>query len=309
MSELDQATRIADEPKNMTVTVPVTPAMLQAVRTVGAAVEANEWEVDSNDMAQLAAEQRTTWARRIDQVKAMEKDFMEPAKTFMNTIKEKCQKWFAPALADLEEGRDILGKKLLSWEGKERARIAAERERIEAEQRKIRQEAEAKAAAERARAEEQVREQQRREQEAQEALRKAQAEGNAKAAAAAAAAAAKANEAAAAARENAEANARRAEIEATAKQAAFDMPQAVKIEGSTIKENWIAVLGEHFTEDSALVAICKAIADGRTDLLPILKVDTAPRGALNKLASALRGQMRVPGYVARDVGKIAGARK
>lgn len=300
---------IDEAPHPMTVVVPVTNEMIQGVKTVGAVIEAEAWEIDSADMAQLAAEQRKAWAKRIDQVKELQADFMEPAKTFMASIKDKCQKWFAPAMLDLEAGRDILGRKLLAWDAQEKARLEAERQRIEAEQRKIRQEAEAKAAAERARAEEQAREQRRREQEALEAQRRAIAEGNAKAAAKAAADAAKANEAAQAAIENGQARAQQAELEAAARASAAPIPEAVKIEGSSVKANWVAVLADGYTEDRALLEICKAIAAGRADLMALVKVDTAARGPLAMLAKGLKKAMNVPGYIARDIPTLAGARK
>jgi hypothetical protein len=277
-------TVLNDVPETLTLTVPVTPAMTQGIKAVGAAAEAEAWEIDSNEMAQLAADQRKSWAKRIDQVKALEKDFMEPAKTFMASIKERCEKWFAPALTDLENGRTILGNKMLSWDAKERARIDAERRRIEEEQRKIRQEAERKAAEARAKAEQQAQEKRRQEMEAQAAQEKAIREGNAKAAAEAAQAAARVN--------------------------AFEAPVAVKIEGSTVRENWVAVLEPGYDEDMALLAICNAIiTNNRRDLLALLKIDTAPRGALNKLASAQKKLMTVPGYVAQNIGGLAGARK
>lgn len=306
---LEERTIETEIPQSMQVVVPVTAALTQGIKPIGALIEAEAWTVDSNEMAQLAAEQRKAWATRIDQVKALQADFIEPAKTFMAKIKENCAKWFAPALTDLEAGRDLLGRKLLAWDKAETDRIAAEKAKIEAENRRIRQEAEAKAAAERARAEEQAREQRRREQEALEAQRKAIAEGNAKAAAKAAAEAAKAQEAARAAVENGNAKAQQAELEAAARASAAPIPEAVKIEGSSVKANWVAVLADGYTEDRALLEICKAIAAGRSDLMALVKVDTAARGPLNKLAAALKKAMNVPGYVARDIPTLAGARK
>lgn len=296
-------------PHTLSVTVPVTSEMTQGIKPIGAVAEAQAWDVDSADMAQLAAEQRTAWAKRIDQVKAIQDDFMKPAKVFMTSIKTNCAKWFAPAVADLEAGRDILGTKLLAWDQAEKTRIETERRRIEDESRKIRQEAEAKAAAERARAEEQAREQRKREQEAIEAQRKAIAEGNAKAAAAAAAAAARANEAAQAAIENGEAKAQATALEAAAKASSQVAPVEVKISGQSVKTKWVAELGPGWNEYRALIAICQAIALDRTDLVPLLKIDTSATGPLNKLASALKNSMRVPGYVAKEVTSLAGSRK
>ena len=202
MSAVLQEQFVEEAPHPLSVTIPVPSGMVSGIRPVGAVVVAEAFEIDGAEMAQFAADQRTEWARRIDQVKELQTDFMEPAKTFMTSIKDKCAKWFGPALLDLEAGREILGKKLLTWEKSEQDRVARERAEAEAQARKIRQEAEAKAAAERARAEEQAREARRKAQEAEEAQRKALAEGNARAAAAAAAEAAKQAEKAQAAVEN-----------------------------------------------------------------------------------------------------------
>lgn len=310
MSAVLEEVQAAEVPHALSVTIPVKDSMTAGIKTVGAVVEAAEWVIDSPAMAQLAAEQRTAWAKRIDQVKEMQADFMEPAKTFMASVKASCQRWFGPALQDMESGREILGQKLLAWDQQEKARIEAERRRLEDEARKVRQEAEAKAAAERARAEEQAREARRKEAEAQEAQRKAIAEGNARAAAAAAAEAAKQAEKAVAVVETAEAKAQQVELTAAAQVCAAPTPVAVKIAGSSVKENWCAVLADGFTEEKALAAIVQAIVtENRVDLLALLKLDTAPRGALNKLAAAQKKVMRVPGYVARDVPTLAGSRK
>ena len=292
-------------PKTLAVSLPVTGELMSGIRLIGAGTEAEAWSIESNDLAQLAAEQRTVWARRIDQIKAMRQDFLKPAKD----IVAAAEKWFNPPISDLEAGRDILGKKLLTWDQAEKARIDAEKAAIEAENRRIRQEAEAKAAAERAKADEIARELQRKVREAQEAQQRAIAEGNAKAAAKAAQEAARASEQAKAALEDGAAKAAQTELAAAAQVSAAVVPEAVKIAGSSVKDNWQAALAPGFTEDKALLEICKAIAAGRAELLPLVKVDTAARGPLNKLASALKGAMNVPGYVTVNQQTLAGARK
>jgi len=304
MSAVLEQTVETEIPNTLSVTIPVTGEVKTGIRPVGAMVEAQAWEIDCAEVAQLASNQRTTWAQRIDQIKKMRADFLNPAKM----LYEAATKWFTPALDDLEGGRDVLGRKLLAWDEQEKRRVAAENAAREETARKARQEAEAKAAAERARAEEQAREQRRREQEALEAKRKAEAEGNTRAAAAAAAAAAKAAEAAQAAIENGEAKANEAQLAAAAVQT--ETVAIPKIAGQSIKENWVAVPNPGITEDAALAMIVTAIVtEKRTDLLALLKLDTAPRGALNKLAAAQKKVMNVPGYTARDVPALAGARK
>lgn len=304
-----------ETPATQTIVLPVTETLMAGIRPAGAVVEANAWEIDSADMAQLAAAQRTTWAKRIDQIKAMRKDFVEPAQAIL----ERAKKWFTPPIEDLEGGREILGRKLLAWDEKEKARIAAERAAREAEERRIRQEAEAKAAAERARAEETARIEREKAAKA-EAERKRQAEeaerlrreGDAKAAAeadrkakAAAAEAAKAQEREQAAIENGEAKAQTAQLEAAAQVQAAPEPAVVKIAGQAVKDNWVAEMAPGLTEEKAL-ALIVAEAGARPDLLGLLKLDTS---AVNKMAKALKTAMRVPGFVAVNRPQIAGARK
>ena len=293
-------------PSTITFDMPVTAEITKTIRSSGALAEAEVWMIDSADMAQLAANQRTDWAARIDQIKAMRADFLKPAKD----IVDAATKWFNPPIEDLEAGRKNLGDKLLAWDRAEKARIA-EAQRIADEQaRKIRQEAEAKAAQERAKAEAEAKAAREKQEAALAAQRKAEAEGNAAAAKKAAADAAKAGEKAAAALENGAAAAQEVQAAAAAQAAAVVVPEATKIAGSSVKANWVACLKDGVTSEDALLLICNAIvSEGRSDLLAILKIDDSARGPLNKLAAALKGAMRVPGYVARDVPTLAGARK
>jgi len=293
-------------PKSLTVDLPVTGELVTTIRPAGAVAEAQEWVIDSADMAQLASNQRTAWASRIDQIKTIRADFLEPAKKII----EAATKWFNPPIEDLEAGRKILGDKLLEWDRAEKARVAEAQRAAEEQARKLRQEAEAKAAQERAKAEAAAKAAREKEEAAREAQRKAEAEGNAAAAKKAAEAAAKASAAAAAALENGEAAAQAAQASAAAQAASVVVPEVTKIAGSSVKSNWVAVLKDGMTEDDALLLICHAIVlEERSDLLPLLKIDTSARGPLNKLAAALKGAMRVPGYEARDMPTLSGARK
>ncbi len=78
-------------------------------------------------------------------------------------------KWLLPARNDLEQGREILGRKALAWNEQEKARLAREQAERDALARRLRQEAEAKAAAEQAKAQAIAAEKRRKEQEALEA--------------------------------------------------------------------------------------------------------------------------------------------
>jgi colicin import membrane protein len=293
-------------PVTQTITLPVNDSLMAGLRPAGAAAEARVWEVDNPAMAQLASDQRTTWAKRIDALKVMRKDFVEPAQTIL----ERAKKWFNPPIEDLEAGREILGTKLLAFDQTEKSRLAREQAERDALARKLRQEAEAKAAAERARAEEQAREARRKAAEAEQARLKAEADGNARGVAAAAAARAKAEEAERAAIENGEAKAQAAQLEAAAQVAAAPpVAEPVKIAGQATKTVYEAALKDDVTVDQAKLLIVEAIAAGRHDLLAHLNLDVAPRGSLNKMAAALKGSFNVPGFVARAVTSIAGARK
>lgn len=307
MSAVLEKEPVADTPESLRIDLPVNGEFLSRIKPAGAVAVADAYEIDSAEMAQLAANERAAWAKRIDAIKAMRKDFVEPAQTIL----ERAKKWFNPPILDLEAGRELLGRKLLAWDEQERQRVAREQAEREALARKLRQEAEAKAAAEIARAEEQRREHMRREAEAFQAKQKAHAEGNAKAAAAAAAAEAKAREAAQAALENGHAKA--AQVQVAAAAASSSQPpvqEVVKIVGQSTKENWVAALKEGETDQTALLKIVTSIVnDKREDLLALLVVDTAARGPLNRLAAAQKTHMRVPGYVAKNLPVLAGSRK
>lgn len=258
---------------------------------------AQSYEIDSAEMAKAASDERTDMARRIDRLKVLRKEFIEPAQKIM----DNANNLFNPAIAGLESGRKLLGDGLLEWQRKEQARVNLENAKREEEARKARQEAEQKAAAEQARAEEVARELRRQAQEAEERRRQAEAEGNTRAAAAAAAEAAKATERAAAAQENGAAKAAQAHMEA----AAITPPPVETSKLAGMRSKWVAKLSPSETEESAKELIVKAAATNPM-LLGLLSVDTS---ALNKMASALKGAMRVPGYTAVDEPIIAGSRK
>ena len=115
-------------PATLSVELSVTQDLTTKIAPSGALALADVWDVDSSEMAQAASNQRTEWARQIDEIKNARADFLGPAKKIM----EAAAKWFNPAINDREAGRDLLGKKLLEWDKKEKARIAKEREDREA---------------------------------------------------------------------------------------------------------------------------------------------------------------------------------
>lgn len=297
---------LEQEPQAFHAVIPIPPEMMAEIGPARFLTEAESYDIDCSDLAQLAAERRREWAQQIDRIKALKAKHLAPLKEAVKNTEEL----FDPAIKDREAARERLGQKLLAWDQAEKRRIAAEQAEREAVARRLRQEAEARAEAERARAEEQAREQCRRQQEAEEAQRKALAEGNPRAAATAAAAAAKAASAAAAAIENGNAKAMAVQVQAAAAASAIPEPELVKIAGQSIKENWLAVLNDGETEETALAKIVAAIVtENRPDLLALLKIDTAARGPLHRLAAAQKKMMRVPGYAAKDVPSLAGSRR
>lgn len=287
------------------VVVTATQEIREAVKVTGALAVAEAYEIDCAEVAQSLADERKGWATRIDRLKLLRTAMIEPVKTALEKMKKNAEAWFDPAIQDFEAARDLAGRKMLDWDRAEQARIDAANAAREAENRRLRQEAEAKAAAERARGEEAAREARRKAQEAEDALRKAQAEGNAKAAAAAAAARAKAQEAEHAATENAEAKAQEFQLTAAAQASAAPVVESTKITGQAVKMNWVAELKEGLTEDTAKAMIV-AEAGARPELLALLKLDVP---AINKLAKALKQAMRVPGYVAANKPQLSGDRK
>ena len=288
------------EDQNLSVVLTMDEATRDMLRTAdGALVVAQEYVIDCPEMAQAASNERTDLAIRIDAIKMRRKKFIEPAQQIIANAEEL----FNPAITALTEARDMLGTGLLEWDRKEKVRIAKEKEERDAAERKARQDAEAEAAAARARAKEKADEENRKAREAEEARQKALREGNARAAAAAAAAAATAIERANAAIEEGEAKATQAQVAVVA--AAAPVAAPVKIVGTSVRENWVPVLKQGVTEEAAFEQIIQAAATDQ-QLCGLLKLD---QPALNKLAKALKGAMRVPGYTAKDVSTLAGSRK
>lgn len=321
---LEQAAPEAEiQDERIELAVVVTPEVQRIIRSTGALAVAQAYDVDCAAVAQALADERRGWASAIDKLDAVEKDLMEPVKVALTSMKGKLAKWFGPRRQDLTLARELAGQKLLAWENAEKERVARENAAREAEARKIRQEAEQRAAAERAKAAEAARLEREKAAAAEEARRKAKEdadrarrEGDAKAAAeaerrakAAAAEFAKAQEKEHAALENGAAKAQEVQMQAAAVVSAAPVAVVTKIAGQALKDNWLAELKPGTSIDQAKVLIVEAIHAGRHELLGMIEIDTAPRGALNKLAAALKGAFNVPGFAAVNRQTIAGARK
>ena len=237
--------------------------------------------VDSDDSAAIVntdLQSIKIAARGLDTVR---KSIVKP----LDEARSAAQAFFVPAIETLKLAEDHCKRLLLGWQEKIEAKRREEQRRVDEENRRIRQELEAKAAAERAKAEEKAREERRKAQEAETARQKAIAEGNQRAAQEAAARAAKAVEAEAAARADAEAKI--ALAEQTASIAVAAPVAAAEIKGFSARTIWKA----RVTDKQALI---RAAAE-RTDLAALLLVDEK---AANKLAGALKDALSVPGLEA-----------
>jgi len=264
--------------------------------------ESESMVIDSHEMAQIAADERTALAKQIETLKKKKAEFIEPAER----IVERAKALFDKPIADREAARTILGRKITDYREHERLRIEEENAMAKAEAERRRQKAEAEAAAERARAE-QIAAEKRREAEASEAERKrAEADGDKRKAQAAAADVARRHQEAEAALQTGEAKALQKTQTAAVMTAAPVVAVPPVIAGSTQRDNWTNALKPDVTADQAKQQIVSAIAGGRTDLLGVVKIDEA---AICKLAKALKSAMSVPGYVAVNRPIEAGSRR
>lgn len=277
----------------LSVTLRVDEPLRQTLReNEGALTVAQTYEIDCEQVAELANRELRGVKERIERLKKLKAGFIAPAQQIL----DNANALFNPALLALAEAEKTLKLGLANWT-LEQARIAEEaRRRAQEEDRRRRQEAEAQAAAARAKAEQEAAEQRRIAREADEARLKAEREGNAKAAARAAAEAAKATEKAAAVVENAEAKA--GELVLAAESAAAPVVEAPrKVAGFSVRENWKFELAPDKSEAAALIAVVQAAAGARPDLLSLLKIDYS---AGDKLAKAQKKMMSVPCFVAMN---------
>lgn len=259
------------------------------VRHQGAVALAESYEIDSIDMANLAAADLKNMKSGITQVKEFYDGFVLPAKQII----ENAKSLFTPAKDSLEKGIEILSKKLSDFQEQEQKRVEAERKVREEAERKVRQEAEQKAAAELARAEEKAAEIRRQQAEAEAKRLEALKQGNAKAAAAAAAEAATLEEKEKNVIENSQSKA--LDMQLTASATVEQKEEPTKIKGFSTRKNWKAELADKTDEDAAKALICAEIAKGRTDLLALLDINFS---AASRMAKALEKHFNVPGLKA-----------
>lgn len=282
----------AEPTQVLSVSLTMTPELAgELTRETGALEVAHAYVVDSPEMAKAANDELKLVKARIVRLKELKAGFIEPALT----IRRNAEALFDPAI-DANVASEKWLKDQLTGFTAQQQRLADEARRArEAEERAARQEGERKAAAERARSEEVAREERRRAAEAEAARAKAEAEGNRKAAAKAAAEAAAAEERAKASLENGEAKARTMELEGSAAPTTIVVPEPMKLDGFSTRDNWCAELKEGFDDEAVKRELCHAVAEGRTDLLALLKLDMT---AANRLAKAQRKNMNAPGLLA-----------
>ncbi len=274
-------------PEQYTATVPITAEVRQMMSVGDSLALAESFVVNDAVTADLANRELRAVKERAKKLDDTRKSLVDPLRKVIDNI----QALFKPAIESLAQAETIYKRKLADYTEAERQKAEEARRAQEEAERKARQKAEQEAAAARAKAEQEAAEARRRAQEAEEARRKDEAEGNARAAAAAAAEAARLQERAAAVIENGEAKAMAAQAIQVAAAPQVAAPAAIK--GFTTRDNWVAELAT--TEENAKLAIVKAIADGRADLLPLLAIDMK---AANALAKALKSAMAVPGLKA-----------
>ena len=280
-------------PQPLQVTLALTDAHQQHLAQAQAIIaEANGLVVDSLPMAEHANGVLRDIKARRSRIEEMHNDIVNPVKLALANAK----KWFMPSLDAHDQAEQIVKGKLAAFTKQEQARAAAEQKARDEAARRAREEAEQKAAAERARAAAAAAEARRKAEEAAERERKAREEGNARAAAAAAAERAKQEE-----NERqriAEGERKAAEAQLTAAAAAKNaapVQEAAKVDGFSLRDSWGAELAQGTEEDEAKLAIARAIAAGRHELLALIKIDTT---TANKMAKALKKNFNVPGMCA-----------
>jgi hypothetical protein len=262
---------------------------------------ASAYEIGDHETAQQAAEELNVIMKSIVELKTLKAGFVKPAKDIIGNA----EKLFDPGIEGFEAAAKMLKGRLLEYQENENARIAVERAAREAEERRLRQEAEEAAAVARAKAEEIAREERRKAEAAEQARAQAEASGNARAAAKAAAEAAKATERAQAAIENGNAIAQEALVSAVAESAAAPIAEPARIVGFSTRKNWKAELKAGITEDQAKALILVAAAT-RPELLALFDLN---QSRLDKWAKAQEAAMNVPGYSARNVPIAAGSKR
>ncbi len=106
-------------------------------------------------------------------------------------------------------------------------------------------------------------------------------------------------------REKGEAKANETVMVAAAAAPTTVVPAETKVEGFTVRDNWKAELAQGMDDGKAVLLIAQAIAAGRSELVPMLKLDLS---SADKLAKALKTAFNVPGLVAVN-RPVAASRK
>lgn len=295
-------TPVVEAPHDLAIKIELTDAARAAMTANGGCLRlAESYEIDSHDIAELAAAEILAFNKQIANITAMHDDLAKEPKA---TI-AKLRAWFVPGIKEREEAIGILKTRLKLWNEHETARIALENKRRQDEADRVRREAEAKARAEQERAAQIARDKQR-EADEQEALRaKAEAEGNTRAAAAAAAAKGRAEQESAAAIQVGQDKAEHHHMASAAATTTAAPKVAPKVAGVSMKDNWIAKLKPDVTEAEAKRLIVAA-APAAPMLLGVIEIS---QGSLNKLAKGLHEAFDVPGYVAFNDRQVAGKHK
>lgn len=289
------------------VTLDVTPELRNTItRESTALTEVQSYVIDSPEVAQVVVDDMNAIKRRIVNLETTKATFTKPAKEILDAANNL----FDAPLNALREAEKFCKHLLAGWGEQERLRLEREKQVRDAEERRIRQEAEQKAAAARALAEEVAAAKRREADEAARKAEQARAEGNARAAAAAEAKAASLNQAAQSALENGAAKAQTVELEAAAQMQPAPAVTTPAVNGVQYRNNWVAKLRQGVTEEQAkrlIIAECaKEMATGTSPLLACLTVDTK---ALGRIAKGLQQNMSVPGYEAVNERIVAGSNK
>ncbi len=281
------------EPQNeeLSVVIRKDPSAVEMISVGMTALDiALSWgPIEDSETAAAVSEERNAAKKSIAALDALYKKMVEPGKAIIELARD----WFKPAINSQVASVEHYNTLLIDWDRRETKRIEEENARREAENRRIRAEAEQKAAAERARAEQEAADR-LREAQASEALRKkAEADGNAKAAQEHAAASAKASEQAQAALQEGAQRANEAQMAAVS--ATSKGPERVAVGGTTFRKNYVAKLAVA-TESDAVKAISAALPS-RPELVGVLCIDWS---AANKMAKALEENFNIPGLKAEN---------
>ncbi len=254
-----------------------------------ALASAQAYVIDCPEMATEANNELRSIKARTETVKKLRDGFVLPAKQIL----ENARALFDPALRALESAESHLKGGLINW-------TQAEKRRLEEEQRK-RDEAQraeqariAAANAEALAKADQLAQGKAAEAEAAIARqREALDAGDIKGAAKAAGEAAKLQEQAGSIQEGAMARAQAAVMIA---QAAVPIaPPPAKVDGFSVRDNYVAELALNTTDEAAIEKIAAQIASGRRDLVSLLKLDLA---AASRMAKVQKSLFSVPGLVA-----------